>query len=38
MKGVISDNKNPKDAKTEFLQQRKLNFVQKRMQSTFMSS
>ena len=36
LEGVISDDKNPKDVKTQLLQQSKENCVQKRMHSAFM--
>ena len=36
LEGVISDDKNPKDVKTQLLQQSKENCGQKRMHSAFM--
>ena len=36
--GVISGYENPKNVKTQLLQQRKENYAQRRMHSTFMRS
>ena len=35
---MISDHENPKDVKTQLLQQRKENYAQKRMHTAFMKS
>ena len=37
-KGVISDDENPKGVKTQLLQQRRENYVRKRMYSALMRS